>query len=281
VSECIYILLPVHNRRDLTRKFIDSLLKQTFRNYHLLLIDDGSTDGTEDMVRSHIEAEKLTVIKGKGNWWWAGSLQQGKNHLSAIKCVSSDIILMVNDDSILPPYFLETGCRFLQSHPNTLLQATIHCISGGEILDRGMLFDASTLTFSRAQESDEVNCLTTNGLMMRWADFLDVGNFHPFLLPHYLSDYEFTIRAGRKGLRLVVSSDLNLQWDQETSGIRSYNEDNFFVFLKRFFSRKSVNNPFYWSSFILFSVPLQYIPRHLFNTWRGALIMIGKRVVGR
>ena len=47
----LYILLPVHNRCDITREFIDCLKAQTFQDYHLVLIDDGSTDGTEQMVR--------------------------------------------------------------------------------------------------------------------------------------------------------------------------------------------------------------------------------------
>ena len=75
----IYILLPVHNRRELTRDFIDCLKAQTYQNFHLVLIDDGSTDGTDQMVRERIE--NLTVIRGNGDWWWAGSLQQGFNYL--------------------------------------------------------------------------------------------------------------------------------------------------------------------------------------------------------
>ena len=75
MKKCIYILLPVHNRREITRDFIDCLVAQTWQNYHLVLIDDGSTDGTDQMVREQVE--NLTVIRGKGEWWWAGCLQQG------------------------------------------------------------------------------------------------------------------------------------------------------------------------------------------------------------
>lgn len=75
MSEKIYILLPVHNRSAITEHFVNCLAAQTYRSYHLVLIDDGSTDGTADMVRAKIK--EISVIKGDGNWWWAGSLQQG------------------------------------------------------------------------------------------------------------------------------------------------------------------------------------------------------------
>ena len=91
----IYILLPVHNRREITRKFIECLKLQTHQNYHLVLIDDGSTDGTEKIVQSQIQA--LTVIKGKGDWWWAGSLQQGYLWMKSQNLTSSDLVLIIND----------------------------------------------------------------------------------------------------------------------------------------------------------------------------------------
>ena len=49
-----YILLPVHNRREITQKFIECLKSQTYQNYKLVLIDDGSSDGTAAMVQSQI-----------------------------------------------------------------------------------------------------------------------------------------------------------------------------------------------------------------------------------
>jgi len=73
----VYVLAPVHNRRATTEKFIRCLLAQTHVNWHLVLIDDGSKDGTEAMARALVRDTSLTVLRGTGNWWWAGSLQQG------------------------------------------------------------------------------------------------------------------------------------------------------------------------------------------------------------
>ncbi len=61
----IYIILPVHNRIETTHRFIKCLKRQTYTKFHLILVDDGSTDGTEEYVRT--ELHDVTVIKGNGN----------------------------------------------------------------------------------------------------------------------------------------------------------------------------------------------------------------------
>ncbi|MEO8935379.1 MAG: glycosyltransferase, partial [Burkholderiaceae bacterium] len=69
----IYILLPVHSRRALTERFIRCLQAQTYTDFHVVLIDDGSTDGTAEMVAALLPG-RLTILTGTGDWWWGGSL---------------------------------------------------------------------------------------------------------------------------------------------------------------------------------------------------------------
>ena len=121
--EKIYVFLPVHNRRETTERFIQCLKMQSYQNYHLVLIDDGSTDGTEEMVRSQIEP--LTVIKGRGDWWWAGALQQGYEWLRSEARKPSDVVLIINDDTQfvcgLPVDQGKTGARIqdeMALHPS-------------------------------------------------------------------------------------------------------------------------------------------------------------------
>src|ERR1039458_2147123 len=107
MTEKVHILLPVHNRREITRRFVNCLKAQTHRGDHLILIDDGSTDGTTDMVRGEIEP--VTVIRGDGDWWWAGSLQQGYEWLKTHEATWRDVALIINDDTEFASDFLEKG----------------------------------------------------------------------------------------------------------------------------------------------------------------------------
>jgi len=273
MNEKVFILLPVHNRRAITEKFVDCLAAQTYLNYHLILIDDGSTDGTSEMVRSRIG--NLTVLTGKGDWWWAGSLQQGIDWLKDKTLCDDDIVLMINDDVEIFTDFIATGCALLNH--GMLLQATVYDDTTREILDIGVVYEYKKMLFRMPKPGEPVNCLTTNGLFMRWRDLQIIGGFHPKLLPHYLSDYEFTMRAHKKGFRLVVAPELKLFWNRKTTGFRRIEERNLLPFLRKFFSKKAAGNPLYWTTFLFLSSPARYLPIHLVKIWKGSLGAIVKQ----
>lgn len=273
----LYLLLPVHNRRQTTRRFLECLKAQTFGDYHLLLIDDGSTDGTAEMAREIIP--DLTLISGSGAWWWAGSLQQGFDWLNRQKISDEALVLMINDDVTFEPGFLKRGVELLESMPGTLLLAEAVSAQTGRALVSGVEADVKKWQFRPTDSEDRINCLTTNGLFLRMGDFRQIGGFHPHLLPHYNADYEFTMRAHRKGFRLRVSHQLRLTWDETTTGFHRFNEMPFKTFLRQYFSKKSLGNPLYHSAFVLLVCPAIWIPIHLFKIWIGALLTIGRRAI--
>ena len=73
------------------------------------------------------------------------------------------------------------------------------------------------------------------------------------------SDYEFTMRARRRGYRLASDPAVRLWSDQSTSGDRDTGADSLRDFLGRCFSPRFVSNPLYWSSFILLACPVRWI----------------------
>lgn len=277
MSAKIHILLPVHNRRAITEKFIDCLVAQSYSNYHLILIDDGSTDGTEQMVRARIE--NLTVIKGKGNWWWAGSLQQGVDWLKRNKVEDKDIVVFMNDDVVFDADFLQIAIGLLDERDGMLLPQVLNQKTG-QIEESGVCADLKKLSFVTAATPEQINCLPTRGLFMRMSALRKVGGFYPRLLPHYLSDYEFTIRAKKKGGGLLTSPKLLLSFDEETSGFRDFEGLSFSGFMRKYFSIKSAANPVYWSNFIFLASPKLYIPWNILRVWKGAAKAILGQVMG-
>ena len=269
VNEKIYILLPVHNRRETTSRFISSLNAQSYRNFHLVLIDDGSTDGTAEMVRESVEP--LTVIRGSGNWWWAGSLQQGYDWLQSQNLELSDLVLMINDDTEFTPEFLQSAVHLMQDPNRTILVAWCYCRETGRLVDAGVHVDWSRLAFQPAAPPHEINCLSTNGLFMRLSDLFATGGFRPALLPHYASDYEFTIRAHRMGMRLTSDPACHLRLDQGTTGYHELYAGSMAGSLRRIFSRRSTRNPFMWCAFILLSCPWRYWAINIYRAWANFL----------
>jgi GT2 family glycosyltransferase len=244
----VYILLPVHNRRAITERFVGCLAAQTQKNFHLVLIDDGSTDGTAAMVLNRLQ--NATVLTGDGNWWWAGSLQRGFDWLKANGAAGDDLILIINDDVSIGPDYLESAIALMRDRHQTLLLSQ-YLQADGTTAESGVHADLNRLTFQPARSAAEINCLSTRGLFARWADLEAIGGFHPRLLPHYLSDYEYTIRAHRMGFRCETSPELVIVPDPSTTGFHKVDERKFSVFLTKYFSKRSAINPVYWTAFVL------------------------------
>jgi GT2 family glycosyltransferase len=276
MNQNVYILLPVHNRLASTQKFVSCLKAQTYSHFHLVLIDDGSTDGTENMVRTSLDPEKLSVIKGKGNWWWGGSLQQGINRLQRLRPDPLDIVLIINDDVTFHADFVERGVRELRKTDKTLLLARNFDEATGKIEETGIHADFRYFRFDKAGPSQPVNCLSTRGLFMRWDTLERIGGFYPVLLPHYGSDYEFTMRAMRKDFRLKTDAHVYLVPDVSSTGFRKIPDGaNWKDVVRMLFTRKSVMNPIYATSFVLLASPVKWIPINVLKIWLRA----GKQMI--
>ncbi len=57
----IFIVIPVHNRKHFTRECLLSLRKQTFQNFKVIVVDDGSSDETSEMIQKKLKNGKKYV----------------------------------------------------------------------------------------------------------------------------------------------------------------------------------------------------------------------------
>ncbi len=278
--EKIYILLPVHNNIEMTVRFVNCLSAQTFDNYHLVLIDDGSTDGTSDMVRRRIKS--VTVLKGSGDWWWGGSLHRGYLWAKKMGLDPSSVVLIMNNDTEFEKDFLENAMKLLDKSERSLFLARSLDRDTKEIMDAGVKLEWRPYRISKAKRQDEINCLSTRGLFMRMSDFIELGGFYPKILPHYWSDYEFTIRAARSGMKLLIDPSLDLYINEKNTGFREFNDEPVFKFIAKLFSRRSTLNPVDRIVFIMLSCPSwKYkILNSLDIVWMS-LKMIMRQALGR
>lgn len=261
----IFILLPVHNRKEITRGFLACLQAQSMKDYHLIVIDDGSSDGTAEMVKQvHANA---TLLHGNGSLWWAGALQRGLQWIKENEIREDKLVLIMNDDTKFEADFLATAETLLADQKRTLLLAQCHSQQTGELIDAGIHVDWAKLSHEQAASTDQINCLSTRGLFLRLSDLYEIGGFRPHLLPHYASDYEFTIRAHRKGFKLVSHPELKILSDQSATGIRSIEPDSFFSTFKALFSIRAISNPIVWSMYIVLACPLKWVPINLCRVW--------------
>jgi GT2 family glycosyltransferase len=277
----LHILLPVHNRRETTVRFVESLGRQTRRDFRLILIDDGSRDGTAGAVQTLWPT--VEVVRGDGNWWWAGCLDQGCRHLQQTGVTDDDILLLVNDDVVVGPEFLAQGLDEFEGMRDTLLLARQVDAGTGDEIDHGggVIANLRQLRFAAAGSPDQINCLPTRGLFLRWRDLVRVGGFRPQSLPHYLSDYEFTIRAGKRGLHLKVACTVSLGVRMDQSGRSLTNlfaepRGRRFALL---FSNRFKDNPVTWSVFVWLAAAPLWRPYLWTKIWLHFLTVVTRCLI--
>jgi GT2 family glycosyltransferase len=146
-----------------------------------------------------------------------------------------------------------------------------------KLFDGGVHADWKRLKFSLETNPDKINCASTRGLFLYVSDFLNIGGFYPHILPHYASDYEFTVRAYNKGYALVADEHLKLYANESATGISSFkNEKTYGDFLRHLFSKKYMLHPIYYSNFILLACPWPWKIFHLLILWSSSLWKIVK-----
>ncbi len=99
-NENVSIIIPSFNREKLVKRAIDSVLKQTSPNWELLIIDDGSNDGTKDVVKCYLTDVRITYVyqENKG-------VSVARN--TGINLASGNYIIFLDSDDELSPFLLE------------------------------------------------------------------------------------------------------------------------------------------------------------------------------
>ena len=49
------VIIPSYNRKPFLKKCVDSVIAQDYSDFEIIVIDDGSTDGTDDLVNSYVD----------------------------------------------------------------------------------------------------------------------------------------------------------------------------------------------------------------------------------
>lgn len=95
MNPLISIIVPVYNSEKTLDRCINSILEQTFQNWELLLINDGSTDRSREICDEYTLKDKRIKTIHKEN----GGVSSARN--KGIKCSKGDYILMLDSDDSL------------------------------------------------------------------------------------------------------------------------------------------------------------------------------------
>lgn len=103
--------MPVYNRERTLRTAIDSVLDQTFADFELLLVDDGSSDSSCEIVRSYRDRRIRLVVHEKNR-----GIPATRNH--GLELARGEFLALLDSDDVAAPSRLHHQVRFLDRHPD-------------------------------------------------------------------------------------------------------------------------------------------------------------------
>jgi len=122
-SPLVSVLMPVYNAEKYLCESIDSILNQTYQNFEFIIINDGSTDGSADIVRSYKDPRIIFVDNPKNS-----GLVSVLNH--GLDIAHGKYIARMDADDISLPERFEKQVKFMERHRNVGICGTFFRVFG-------------------------------------------------------------------------------------------------------------------------------------------------------
>ncbi len=98
------IFTPTHNRAQAIEKLYNSLIGQTYNNFEWIIIDDGSTDNTREVIRSFIESNVINV-----KYYYQNNQGKQRAYNKAVKIAKGELFICIDDDD----YYVSDGLEII------------------------------------------------------------------------------------------------------------------------------------------------------------------------
>lgn len=203
----VSVIIPTYNRCELLKRSVDSVLNQTYSDFELIIVDDGSTDGTEELIKSYGD-DRIRYIRNERN---CGAHVSRNNGIKAAK--GQFIAFQDSDDEWLPQKLQMqmdiladsddtvgmVFCRFHQYFSNGVKSV---CPDLNEVPDNysGYILEVLLRT----------PLAGTPTMLIKKSVLDDVGLFDENIA--CLEDYELSLRIARKYQLIMIDEPLMISY---------------------------------------------------------------------
>jgi len=192
----VSIITPTYNRSHQLDRAIRSVLTQSYDDFEAIIVDDGSTDDTAEIV-SRCSDQRIVYMRLSKNT--GGSMVPRKVGLGVSK--GEYIAILDDDDYWIDAEKLQSQVSYLDSHPECLLLGT----NALAIRDNGET--ALCIQYPETDNSIRKNLLMRNcffhsSVMYRRKEMLEAGGYKPIKDGYYANscnEYDLWCRIGRAG----------------------------------------------------------------------------------
>ncbi|MCE7996310.1 MAG: glycosyltransferase [Roseivirga sp.] len=227
------VIVPVYNRPQEVLELLDSLGNQTFTNFEILIIEDGSDEPCEQIVKQF--EDRLDI-----RYFFKSNSGQGFSRNYGFERAKGDYFVVFDSDCLIPENYFETVDRFLNQQALDVF--------GGPDKAHG-----SFTPLQKAISYSMTSPFTTGGIR---GNEKHVGVFHPrsfnmgisrqvfektggYLITRMGEDIEFSLRAIEHGFKTGLISEAFVYHKRRTSLRQFFRQLHFFgrarINIKRFF----------------------------------------------
>jgi GT2 family glycosyltransferase len=257
VRPAIHVCIPVHNRKAYTRACLESVRRQTYRRWRVVVCDDGSTDGSAALIRRSFP--EVDLVKGDGSLWWAGAMNAAVGRVLET-AGNGDYVYSLNNDTELFPDTLANLAVSARRFPAAII-GTVNLFFD----DPGRIEPSAFIETRRWPLAGtvrrlngwgeplngrtavvEADSLNGKGALIPVSAFRTVGLYRSDLLPQYHADTEFTVRARRAGFGVRLDYGSRLKSHRHASGIGSATSEPAFREFAASFA--SIRSPHHYAS---------------------------------
>ncbi|MEP6675265.1 MAG: glycosyltransferase [Ferruginibacter sp.] len=193
------IILPVRNGGEYVKDCIHSILKQTFTDFDLIVLDNCSTDGTREWI-SALHEKKISIIPSQTPL----SIEENWGRIKDVR--KNEFITLIGHDDILYPEFLESIEKMMQKYPTASLYHTHFDFidAAGKVTRRckpmpAVLTGNDLLKMMLVNNIDQMG----TGYVMRSSDYDLLGGI-PVKYPNLLyADFELWLRLALQSYEAI------------------------------------------------------------------------------
>ncbi len=241
-------IMPAYNAEKYIYQSIESVIAQTYKNWELIVIDDGSTDNTADIIRQFQNRDKRI------HYYFQTNAKQAAARNNAINRANGEILAFLDSDDQWTINHIEICLAELNKNTCDIVSTGFYdsFVHGDMQLDNNRSIHP---IYSGIYSGDEglnlfimSNKVATSSVLMRKTDIKKIGLFDPKATP--AEDYDLWIRAIKIGIKVKVLPEATMYYrhheKSSTSNNKprwSFNED-FDVLNKNFTIRQLQSLPF-------------------------------------
>jgi len=226
VTPSVSIIIATYNYGNFITKAVESVLKQTFSDREIIVIDDGSKDHTAEVLKPYLDRIRYFKQEHLG--------VSAARNLGIHKAVGKYFLFLDADDYLLP-HALETRVEFLENNPSVRWVYGPWYIQNHMGEDISYLGNNLPLAFNSRQQGDILGFLLMGGLLVTPAVMVqatitaEIGGFRERLKVY--EDYQFWLECAAKS-PIGYIDDKNVVVVRHEQSFGQLHEDGYATILK-------------------------------------------------